>query len=275
MSNLTQKNLPSVFISHGLVGETLRPGTDLFEQLNKFSKSQSYLPNVETVIIVSGHWECDEITVNLNPQPELDHDHPSEWLYKFDFRLETNVPLANKIKDKLKKSGMTIKTTTTASADHGAWGGLFALYDINTQQKVYHSQNKQYVPKVVLVSLDTKMDPQKHYDLGKILGEFRDEKTMIICSGASTHNFNYNRKPGFTEQSKIWEKWLQSIVTDQNVEIRHSIVNFKQNKLYHYMHHSDDHFMPLVVASGSSREPGQLICLELQFTSMCSCYLFP
>lgn len=52
---------------------------------------------METAIIVSAHWQDAEVTVNLNPHPEMVHDHPSEWLFPFDFHLETDLVLANKI----------------------------------------------------------------------------------------------------------------------------------------------------------------------------------
>lgn len=98
---------------------------------------------------------------------------------------------------------------------------------------------------------------------------------MIINSGASTHSFTYMIHPLYIGWSKEWEKYLIEVATNpDNNERRDKIIAIKKHKMYNYMHHSDDHFMPLLVAIGTSKYPGELICLELQFTSMCSCYIF-
>lgn len=86
---------------------------------------------------------------------------------------------------------------------------------------------------------------------------------MIINSGASTHNFKYNKHPEFTQWSKEWEKYLIEVVTNKNEnERRDKLIDIKNHKMYNYMHHSDDHFMPLLVALGTSKQPGELFCLE-------------
>lgn len=90
----TTNRLPSVFISHGLVGETLNPKTNLFKCLRKYSQDHKLFDRVKTAIIISGHWEEKQVTVNLNPHPKVVHDHPSEWLFKFNFALDTNIELA-------------------------------------------------------------------------------------------------------------------------------------------------------------------------------------
>lgn len=56
------------------------------------------MTRVKTAIIISGHFEENAVTVNLKPNPVVVHDHPSEWLFKYNFPFETNLELAQKIK---------------------------------------------------------------------------------------------------------------------------------------------------------------------------------
>ncbi|EAR94932.1 aromatic ring-opening dioxygenase catalytic subunit LigB (macronuclear) [Tetrahymena thermophila SB210] len=266
--------LPSLFISHGDVGQTLNPETQLYKCLDKYAKDNKLRSRIKTAIIISGHWEEKQVTINLNPHPKLVHDHPGRWLYKYNFSLDTNVELAKQIHQKLLDNKIQAKTTTSEDIDHGGWGGLFCLYDIGEQQKAFQS-NTKYAPQIVQVSLHSGMDTAFHYKIGQILEQFRDENTIIINSGQSTHSFTYWHHPQFTEWSKEWEKCLLQIITDKDEKKRKdAIIAIKQHKLYNYMHHSDDHFMPLLVSLGTSQYPGNLICLEQQHTFMSSCYQF-
>ncbi|KAL4489857.1 hypothetical protein ABPG72_022497 [Tetrahymena utriculariae] len=235
--------LPSLFISHGDIGQTLNPETQLFKCLNKYTNENKLQSRIKTAIIISGHWEEEQVTINLNPHPKLVHDHPT-------------------------------KTITSEDIDHGGWGGLFCLYDINEQQNALQN-NKKYAPQIVQVSLHSGMDFAFHYKLGQILEQFRDENTIIINSGSSTHSFTYWHHPQFIEWSKEWENYLLQIIIDKHENKRKdAMIAIKQHKLYSYVHHSDDHFMPLIVALGTSQNPGNLICLEQQHTFMSSCYSF-
>lgn len=74
------------------------------------------------------------MTINVDPTPKLIHDHPSEWLFKYNFKFETNLVLAEKIKKRLEESKITVRTKKV-EIDHGAWGGLFTVFDINEQAK--------------------------------------------------------------------------------------------------------------------------------------------
>ncbi|KAL4441184.1 hypothetical protein ABPG74_002134 [Tetrahymena malaccensis] len=273
MESNTQR-LPSLFISHGDIGQTLNQETQLFKGINKYINENKLQSRIKTAIIISGHWEENQVTINLNPHPKLVHDHPSKWLYKFNFSLDTNLELAKKIHQKLLDNEIQAKTTTSEDIDHGAWGGLFCLYDINEQQKAFES-NLRYAPQIVQISLHSGMDTAFHFKLGQILEQFRDENTIIINSGSSTHSFTYWHHPKFIDWSKEWENDLLQIITDKDENKRKdAMIAIKQHKLYKYVHHSDDHFMPLVVALGTSKQPGNLICLEKQHTFMSSCYSF-
>ena len=61
---------PSLFISHGSPMLALEPG----ESGPALKRLAAELPRPKAIVIVSAHWESDELRVNGNPQPETWHD---------------------------------------------------------------------------------------------------------------------------------------------------------------------------------------------------------
>lgn len=101
-----------------------------------------------------------------------------------------------------------------------------------------------------------------------------DESTMIICSGASTHSFTYMRHPKYVEWSEDWEKWLFGVVGNSDIEKRKELFKVKEHKMYNYINHSDEHFMPLLVALGTSDKTPELLYLEKNMLLWGSSYIF-
>ena len=61
---------PSLFISHGSPMLALEPG----ESGPALQRLADAMPRPKAVVIVSAHWESNELLVNANPQPETWHD---------------------------------------------------------------------------------------------------------------------------------------------------------------------------------------------------------
>lgn len=145
----TVDRLPSIFISHGMIGETLNPAKDMNKFFFKYSKDNKLQERVETAILISGHWEENEVTINMNKAPQIIHDHPCSWLFKYNSKFDTDIELASKIKKRLEENKIVVKTSKNQEVDHGAWGGLFCLYDIKEWQNKYDQTKEQHVPKIV------------------------------------------------------------------------------------------------------------------------------
>src|SRR5471030_2563605 len=61
---------PSLFISHGSPMLALEPGASG----PALARLAAELPKPRAIVIVSAHWESQEILVNANPQPDTWHD---------------------------------------------------------------------------------------------------------------------------------------------------------------------------------------------------------
>lgn len=62
--------LPSLFISHGSPMLALEPG----DSGPALARIAAQLPRPHAIVIVSAHWESDELVVSANPQPRTWHD---------------------------------------------------------------------------------------------------------------------------------------------------------------------------------------------------------
>ncbi|KAL4442609.1 hypothetical protein ABPG74_007011 [Tetrahymena malaccensis] len=266
--------IPTVFVSHGLVGYTLSSNSVVYQSMQAFSQNNNIQKRVKTVIIVSAHWEESSVTINLNPKPNIDHGHPSKWLYKYDFKLDTNIELAKKINQSMIQNNIHTKTTDKENLDHGGWAALFTLYNLDEQQKAFDS-NSKYAPQIVQVSLHSGMDFSLHFKIGQILEQYRNDDTMILCSGSTTHSFTYMGHPQYHVWSREWEKILFNVLTNKDEKKRvDNLLKIKQLNIYNYVQSSDDHFIPIIVAAGTSSYPAQYINQEKNFESQCSCYSF-
>ncbi|KAF4137959.1 Catalytic LigB subunit of aromatic ring-opening dioxygenase [Phytophthora infestans] len=92
---------------------------------------------------------------------------------------------------------------------------------------------------IVTMSINSYLTNQDHFNLGKTVTSFRDEDTLIPCSGQSTHNLR-DSKLSVEERTK-------------------QITNWRNAPVAKYAHPSPDHFMTFVVAAGAGmedKEPG-------------------
>jgi len=82
------------------------------------------------------------------------------------------------------------------------------------------------------------------------------------------------RHPKYVEWSEDWEKWLIGLVTNKDIEKRRELFDVKSHRMYSYINHSDEHFMPLLVALGTSDEQPELLYLEKNMLLWGSSYIF-
>lgn len=97
------------------------------------------------------------------------------------------------------KSGFEgVKEDRTRGLDHAAWFPLVYMYP------------EADVP-VCLLSIQPNMDASHHYNIGKALTSLRQERVLIIGSGAATNNIaalSHDDGPIFTWASEF-DTWLK------------------------------------------------------------------
>jgi 4,5-DOPA dioxygenase extradiol len=107
---------------------------------------------------------------------------------------------------------------------------------------------------VLQLSLPT-LDPRKLYALGERLAELRDEGTLIVTSGFTTHNlrwFHPQEGPSGTPPtaSSEFDHWAAEALAARDIE---GILDFERTApAAHEAHPRTEHWAPLYVALGAA-----------------------
>ena len=229
--------LPSLFISHGAPTLPLDdcPARSFIAGLG------TALSRPKAIIAVSAHWDTDNPAVNSVPLNETIHDFYGfpEALYRIQYPAAGSPAVAARIRSALESAGFRTTVDTERGLDHGAWVPLMLMYPDHE------------IP-VVQLSIQSRMGPAHHKNLGQAIMAMRDE-TLILCTGSFTHNLRLMDRSDLNAPQPQWVQefsdWIHAALIERRVDA-----------LLHYRtlapfapraHPEDDHFMPLFVALGA------------------------
>jgi aromatic ring-opening dioxygenase catalytic subunit (LigB family) len=258
-----RRRLPTYFISHGGGPwpwiKDLLPGdwTKLEDSLTAIAAEIGVTP--AAILMVSGHWEETEFTVQTHPRPPMYYDYGGmpDFTYQVQYPAPGSPALAGRVTDLLRDEGMSSRRDGTRGFDHGAFAPLYVAYpDAN-------------VP-VVQLSLRKDFDPEAHLQVGRALAPLRDEGVLIVGSGFSYHNlsnFGLRGSDGGSATSRKFESWLtDTLVGSPAVERSRRLREWEQAPLARESHPTEDHLMPLMVAVGAAEhESGERIYFQEDF----------
>ena len=131
--------------------------------------------------------------------------------------------------------------------DHGAYVPLVEMFP------------QADVP-VLQMSMPT-LDPQRLFDIGRRIAPLRDQGTLIVGSGFTTHNlrwFNPGADPAAPAPaaSAEFDAWASEAMASADVD---SLLDFMTRApAAHQAHPRTEHFAPLFVALGAAYESGDL-----------------
>ncbi|KAL9171152.1 hypothetical protein ABFS82_04G191000 [Erythranthe guttata] len=245
-NNKAIKSMKDTFyISHGSPTLSIDDSLPARHFLKSFQ--QKVLPEKpKAILIISGHWETSEPSVNAVTGP-------SETIYDFYgfpdrmYRLKYPAPgapeLANRVKQLLIGSGFgSVHVDKKRGLDHGAWVPLMLMYP------------DADIP-VCQLSVQTQKDAAHHYRLGQALAPLKDDGVLIVGSGAATHNLRKLDR-GSGDAVAPWADEFDTWIKDALLEGRYDDVNDYEKKAPHakVAHPWPDHFYPLHVAMGAAGE---------------------
>ena len=230
--------LPSLFISHGspALGIMDNKFSSFFKDLSKKFEKPKY------IIIVSAHWESQELLILSNEFPKIIYDFygfPKE-LHEKKYQAKNSIKQVKNIKNLLKNKDIDIKEEPLKEGyDHGVWVPLSLMYP------------KADIP-IIQISLPKSYTSKELFILGEALQELRNE-CLIIGSGSITHNL-YDTSSDINAQVKeyaeIFDEYISKTIKEKNI---HELLAFKEKapKLREN-HPSQEHFMPLFFPLGAA-----------------------
>ena len=214
------------------------PWAEMGEFLRKLPETLPARPRA--ILIVSGHWEAPDFTVNTGATPPLLYDYYGfpEHTYRLNYPASGAPALAGRVRELLAASGLRSREDDVRGYDHGVFVPLLLV-------------DPQAGIPVLQVSLQRSLDPALHIAAGKALAPLRDEGVVIIGSGMSYHNMR-GFGPGFEAASEAFDDWLTEAVTDPDVAEREAaLAHWQQAPHARACHPREEHLIPLMVAAGA------------------------
>jgi 4,5-DOPA dioxygenase extradiol len=156
---------PSLYISHGSPMLALEPGASG----PALARLAAEWPRPKAIVMVSAHWESDELLVGGAAQPETWHDFGGfpKALFEVQYPAPGDPQLAQEVARLLTSHGLPARIDAERPFDHGVWVPLSLMYP------------QADIP-VVQVSLPTRGGPALQTRVGRALSSLRDHGVLLI-----------------------------------------------------------------------------------------------
>ncbi|MFV0257381.1 MAG: DODA-type extradiol aromatic ring-opening family dioxygenase [Acidimicrobiales bacterium] len=243
--------LPTYFISHGGGPwpwiKDMMPGdmSHLEASLQAIPGEIGVTPRA--VLVVSGHWETAEFTVQTHPRPPMLYDYGGfpEFTYRIQYPAPGEPAVAARVVQLLETAGVTTRTDADRGFDHGVFAPLYVTYP------------DADVP-IVQLSIRADFDPAAHLAAGRALAPIRDENVLIVASGLPSYHNLSRFGPGAAEPSRQFDQWLtETLVDHTGAERDRRLEAWADAPSARLSHPREDHLIPGLVAVGAADdEPG-------------------
>ncbi len=242
---------PTMFIPHG-GGPCFFMDWDPADTWDKQRKFLEDLPaslpeKPKALLVISGHWEEAQFTVQTSPAPDLLFDYGGfpPHTYELTWPAPGDPALAKRVQDLLEDAGFPTGADDKRGYDHGTFIPLKVAFP------------EADIPCVQL-SLRSDLDAQAHLAAGRALAPLRDEGVLIIASGNTYHNMQVmmqSMRGGSSAepQGVEFDRWLTDAATRTDAEERdRMLAAWDQAPGAREANPREEHLIPLHVAAGAA-----------------------
>lgn len=229
---------PTLFLSHGSPMLALQdmPARTFLRELG------GQLERPDAVVVVSAHWETEVPTVNAVAVNDTLHDFRGfpPALHALAYPAPAAPELADRVVDLLGTAGLRASIDPSRGLDHGAWVPLLLMWPNHD------------VP-VLQLSIQSRLGPGHHFQLGRALAALRGENVLVLASGSFTHNLSaLQRSDAGAEPAWVtgFADWMdEAIMARRTCDLMsyRRLAPFAQEN-----HPTDEHLLPLFVALGAA-----------------------
>jgi aromatic ring-opening dioxygenase catalytic subunit (LigB family) len=240
------KRLPTLYIPHGggpcffMDPPPNHPHMwdGLAAYLRGIDASLSVRP--KAVLVVSGHWEMQQPTVNIAERPKLLFDYYGfpEHTYRLKYPVPGAPDLEPRVRSLLADAGFELGVDSKRGLDHGVFVPFLLIYP------------RADVP-IMQLSLQQSLDPGLHLDIGRALAPLRDRGVLIVGSGMSYHNLAAMFSGRGGEVAAAFDAWLGDAVRDPQTRDA-KLKAWRSAPGGRESHPREEHLLPLMVAAGAA-----------------------
>jgi 4,5-DOPA dioxygenase extradiol len=229
--------MPVLFVGHGSPMNAIENN----EWSRGFEKLAGLLPTPRAILSISAHWFVPGTFTTGNPQPKTIHDFggfPDEL-----YQIQYPAPGAPDLADRVAKM-LGVRVATDWGLDHGTWTVLKYL------------RPRADVP-VVQLSIDARLPPAAHVELGRALAPLRDDGVLIFGSGNVTHNLRHAFSSWHRGETATPD-WARNFDADAVRAIEHfdakALGDLAATADGRLSHPTPDHFYPLLYTAGAASQ---------------------
>ncbi len=233
--------MPALFVSHGAPSLALEPSS-----ARHFLCGLSLeFPRPCAIVVVSAHWEADEVWFTAGAAPATVHDFfgfPAP-LYGLNYPAPGAVTWTSRVQAQLACAGFKAAADPARGFDHGAWVPLLLMYP------------QADIP-VMQISISPHKSPAYHWRLGRALGALRRAGVLVLASGAMTHNLQdfraHRAEPDAAPEPYAVEfvEWMAAALARGDIE---SLLGYRESAPHaERAHPTTEHLLPLFVALGAA-----------------------
>jgi len=198
------------------------------------------LPRPLSVLAVSAHWEASPVLIGSTARHDRLMYHFGgfpDWMYHLQYPAPGAPDLADRVEGLL-SPGLSVERTERL-LDHGVWAPLLHLFP------------DADVP-VLQISMPMTMSAEGLFELGRELAPLRDEGVFILGTGNVVHNLPDARwdtdEP--TGYAVDFDGWVAQALRTKDMAAIVDWVGRAPDPLRN--HPSEEHYRPLVVATGAA-----------------------
>ncbi|MDG9924531.1 MULTISPECIES: class III extradiol ring-cleavage dioxygenase [unclassified Pseudomonas] len=230
--------LPALFISHGSPMLALEPGASG----PALVRLAAELPRPRAILVVSAHWESDELLIGSSAQPATWHDFggfPAP-LYAVQYPAPGAPDIAKQVQRLLAAADLPSRLDPQRPLDHGAWVPLSLMYP------------QANIP-VLQLSLPSHAGPQLQVRAGQALAALREQDVLLIGSGSITHNLGELDWRAGPEVIEPWAgEFRDWMVARLQAGDHAALLDYRRQAPHaRRSHPSDEHLLPLYFALGA------------------------
>ena len=232
--------MPAAFIGHGSPMNALDRNvyTEAWRELG------ATMPKPTAILAISAHWYVNAIAVTAMPNPRTIYDFsgfPPE-LSRFSYPVAGSPDLARRVTQLL--DGRDVMSDESQwGIDHGTWSVLCHVFP------------DADIP-VVQLSIDARLDPQEHVEIGKLLAPLRDEGVFIVGSGNVVHHLGritWGRE-GFGEPWAVeFDDAVKELAEGTNPG---RVIEVLERPDAHLSVPTPEHFLPIAYIAGLAEASG-------------------
>lgn len=195
------------------------------------------------VLMVSAHWEEAPLALSSTTGAPLTYDFwgfPQKY-YDVTYDAPAAPALAADVEKLLHSAGTPVQRDEARGLDHGAYVPLVEMFP------------EADVP-VLQMSMPT-LDPRELFAIGQKLAPLRDQGTLIVGSGFTTHNLReFDPRRGSDSTPPSWslefDQWAKEAMEHEDVD---ALLDFLDKApAASVAHPRTEHFAPLFVALGAA-----------------------